>query len=103
MNYRSRHSQRGLHVFTKVKTCGLVADFVLYSENDDRALLLEIDGKNAAVLNNEDNDRQTERLLTFRRAGWDVHYYDYLKRYKTDEDVVFSEFTDYADKFFALI
>jgi hypothetical protein len=103
MDYRSRHSQRGLHVFTKVKTCGLVADFVLYSENDDRALLLEIDGKNAAVLNNEDNDRQTERLLTFRRAGWDVHYYDYLKRYKSDKDVVFSEFAEYSDKFFALI
>jgi len=103
MNYRSRYSLRGLHVFTKVKTCGLVADFVLYSENDDRALLLEIDGKNAAVLNNEDNDRQTERLLTFRRAGWDVYYYDYLKRYKTDENVMFSEFTDYTDKFFALI
>ena len=101
-NYCSRHCQRGLHVFTKVKTCGLVADFVIYSEIDDRALLLEIDGKNAAVINNEDNDRQTERLLTFRRAGWDVHYYDYLKRYKTDKDVVFSEFTDYADKFFAL-
>ena len=103
MNYRSRHSQRGLHVFTKVKTCGLVADFVLYSENDDRALLLEIDGKNAAVLNNEDNDRQTERLLTFRRAGWDVHYYDYLKRYKTGNDAVFSEFAAYADKFFLLV
>jgi very-short-patch-repair endonuclease len=103
MNYRSRHSSSGLHVFTKVKTCGLIADFVIYSENDDRALLIEIDGKNSALLQNEDNDRQTERLLTFRRAGWDVHYYDYLKRYKTDKDIAFAEFADYADKFFALV
>jgi hypothetical protein len=102
MDYRSRWNSKGLHIFTKVKTCGLIADFVIYSENDDRALLIEIDGKNAAVLKNEDNDRQTERLLTFRRAGWDVQYYDYLKRYKNGKDVVFAEFSNYADKFFAL-
>ena len=81
----------------------LIADFDLFSENDDRALLIEIDGKNSVVLENEDNDRQTERLLTFRRAGWDVHYYDYLKRYKTNRETAFAEFTEYADKFFALI
>lgn len=101
-SYKSRHPSAGLHVFTKVKTCGLIADFVLFSVNDDRALLIEIDGKNSVVLGNEDNDRQTERLLTFRRAGWDVHYYDYLKRYKTDRATAFAEFTEYADKFFAL-
>lgn len=100
--YRSLNSTAGLHVFTKVKTCGLIADFVLYSEDDDRALLVEIDGKNSVVLENEDNDRQTERLLTFRRAGWDVHYYDYLKRYKSNRESAFAEFTEYADKFFAL-
>jgi hypothetical protein len=100
--YKSRNSSAGLHVFTKVKTCGLIADFVLYSADDDRALLVEIDGKNSVVLENEDNDRQTERLLTFRRAGWDVHYYDYLKRYKSTRESAFAEFTEYADKFFAL-
>jgi len=101
--YKSRHASAALHVFTKVKTCGLIADFVLFSEHDDRALLIEIDGKNSVVLENEDNDRQTERLLTFRRAGWDVHYYDYLKRYKTDRETAFTEFTEYVDRFFALI
>ena len=100
--YKSLHSTAGLHVFTKVKTCGLIADFVLYSEDDDRALLIEIDGKNSVVLENEDNDRQTERLLTFRRAGWDVYYYDYLKRYKSNRESAFAGFTEYADKFFAL-
>lgn len=103
VGYKSRHASAGLHVFNKVKTCGLIADFVLFSENDDRALLIEIDGKNSVVLENEDNDRQTERLLTFRRAGWDVHYYDYLNRYKTNRETAFAEFTEYADKFFALI
>lgn len=101
--YKTRHAAAGLHVFTKVKTCGVIADFVLFSESDDRALLIEIDGKNAVNLENEDNDRQTERLLTFRRAGWDVYYYDYLKRYKIDRETVFAEFTEFADKFFALI
>jgi hypothetical protein len=102
INYRSEHSSAALHVFNKVKTCGLVADFVLYSERDDRAFLIEIDGKNSFVLVNEDNDRQTERYLTFRRAGWDVYYYDYLKRYKTDRSVAFGELKEHADKFFAL-
>jgi hypothetical protein len=54
------------------------------------------------VLPNEDNDRQTERLLTFRRAGWDVYYYDYLKRYKSGRETAFSELIEHADKFFAL-
>ena len=100
--YRSARNAAGLHVFNKVKTCGLVADFVVYSERDDRAMLIEIDGKNSVVLPNEDNDRQTERLLTFRRAGWDVYYYDYLKRYKSDRETAFSELIEHADKFFAL-
>jgi len=100
--YRSARNAAGLHVFNKVKTCGLVADFVVYSERDDRAMLIEIDGKNSVVLPNEDNDRQTERLLTFRRAGWDVYYYDYLKRYKSGRETAFSELIEHADKFFAL-
>jgi hypothetical protein len=100
--YRSARNASGLHVFNKVKTCGLVADFVVYSERDDRAMLIEIDGKNSVVLPNEDNDRQTERLLTFRRAGWDVYYYDYLKRYKAGRETAFSELIEHADKFFAL-
>lgn len=100
--YRSARNAAGLHVFNKVKTCGLVADFVVYSERDDRAMLIEIDGKNSVVLPNEDNDRQTERLLTFRRAGWDVYYYDYLKRYKSGRETAFSELIEHADKFFTL-
>jgi len=100
--YRSARNAAGLHVFNKVKTCGLVADFVVYSERDDRAMLIEIDGKNSVVLPNEDNDRQTERLLTFRRAGWDVYYYDYLKRYKSGRETALSELIEHADKFFAL-
>jgi len=100
--YRSARNAAGLHVFNKVKTCGLVADFVVYSERDDRAMLIEIDGKNSIVLPNEDNDRQTERLLTFRRAGWDVYYYDYLKRYKSGRETPLSELIEHADKFFAL-
>ena len=100
--YRSARNAAGLHVFNKVKTCGLVADFVVYSQRDDRAMLIEIDGKNSVVLPNEDNDRQTERLLTFRRAGWDVYYYDYLKRYKSGRETAFSELIEHADKFFAL-
>ena len=100
--YLSTRSTAGLHVFNKVKTCGLFADFVVYLEKDDRALLIEIDGKNSVALPNEDNDRQTERLLTFRRAGWDVYYYDYLKRYKSGRETVFVEFSNHADKFFAL-
>jgi hypothetical protein len=48
--YRSARNAAGLHVFNKVKTCGLVADFVVYSERDDRAMLIEIDGKNSVVL-----------------------------------------------------
>lgn len=103
INYRSERSSAALHVFNKVKTCGLVADFVLYSERDDRAFLIEIDGKNSVVLVNEDNDRQTERFLTFRRAGWDVYYYDYLKRYKGDRTIAFGELKEHADKFFALL
>jgi hypothetical protein len=102
INYRFERSSAALHVFNKVKTCGLVADFVLYSERDDRAFIIEIDGKNSVVLLNEDNDRQTERYLTFRRAGWDVYYYDYLKRYKSDRTVAFGELKQHADKFFAL-
>ena len=100
--YRSARNAAGLHAFNKVKTCGLVADFVVYSERDDRAMLIEIDGKNSVVLPNEDNDRQTERLLTFRRAGWDVYYYDYLKRYKSGRETAFSELIEHADKFFTL-
>jgi hypothetical protein len=66
--YRSARNAAGLHVFNKVKTCGLVADFVVYSERDDRAMLIEIDGKNSVVLPNEDNDRQTERLTASNKA-----------------------------------
>jgi len=100
--YQTERPETGLNLFVKVKTCGLIADFVIYSEKDDRAMLIEIDGKNSVVLPNEDNDRQTERLLTFRRAGWDVYYYNYLKRYKSSKEIVFEEFKEHADKFFAI-
>jgi len=100
--YQTERSTAGLHLFTKIKTCGLIADFVVYSEKDDKALLIEIDGKNSIVLPSEDNDRQTERLLTFRRAGWDVYYYNYLKRYKSNNNNVFEEFKEHADKFFTI-
>ena len=90
-DYISKNDKRKLILFNKVKTCGLIADLVIYSEVDKYAILIEIDGKNSKVIYPEEIDRQISRYLTFKRGCWEVIYYNYYLRFKEGR---VSAFTD---------
>jgi hypothetical protein len=100
--YVESNPQYVLSVFNRVVTCGLTADFVVYSSISDKAILMEIDGK-YAIRNDKSNvDLQTDRLLTLKRAGWNVFYYDYLMHFKQSPEQAFKEFEEKANAYFTL-
>ncbi|QNJ32763.1 P-loop containing nucleoside triphosphate hydrolase [Synechococcus sp. PROS-9-1] len=101
-HYVETNSYLSLSVFNRVVTCGLTADFVIYSSKSDKAILLEIDGKYAIHNDKSNVDLQTERLLTLRRAGWNVFYYDYLMHFKQSPEQAFNEFANKANAYFAV-
>ena len=101
-HYVDSNPQYALSVFNKVVTCGLTADFVVYSRHSDKAILMEIDGKYAIRNGNSNVDLQTERLLTLKRAGWNVFYYDYLMHFKLSAEQAFKEFEEKANAYFSV-
>ena len=63
---------------------------------------MEIDGK-YAIRNDKSNvDLQTDRLLTLKRAGWNVFYYDYLMYFKHSPEQAFKEFEEKANAYFTI-
>ena len=63
---------------------------------------MEIDGKYAIRNGNSNVDLQTERLLTLKRAGWNVFYYDYLMHFKLSAEQAFKEFEEKANAYFSV-
>ena len=61
---------------------------------------MEIDGKYGTKTVTR-VDLQTERLLTLKRAGWNVFYYDYLMHFKLSAEQAFKEFEE-ANAYFAV-
>tara|TARA_B100000214_G_scaffold206914_1_gene150064 strand:+ start:1056 stop:3575 length:2520 start_codon:yes stop_codon:yes gene_type:complete len=96
-DYISRNGKRKLHLFNKVKTCGLIADFIIYSELYQFAILIEIDGKNSKVIPPEEIDRQISRYLTFKRGSWEVIYYNYYLRFKEGRTSAFNDLINQID------
>ena len=67
-----------------------------------KTILMEIDGKYAIRNGNSNVDLQTERLLTLKRAGWNVFYYDYLMHFKLSAEQAFKEFEEKANAYFSV-